>query len=128
MRRIVVAAALLTCFGATAKDLPLGGKEFITHDYKCVGVSTGRDVSMTVQEVPGAATQVLIADGGKKPVTMTLTSIDDQTRAARQYKSESADPGAEILEVSDVTGIATTTMLHSVGLEAFTSLVCNEDK
>lgn len=128
MRRIVVAVALLACFGATAKDLPLGGKKFITHDYKCVGVSTGRDVYMTVQEVPGAATQALIADGDKKPITMTLTSIDDQTRAARQYKSESSGLGAEILEVSDVTGIATTTMLHSVGLEAFTSLVCNEDK
>lgn len=128
MGRIVVLAALLTCFGVAARDLPPGEKRLITHDYKCVDVSTGRNVSMTVREVPGAAIQALIADGDREPVTMALTSVDNQTRAVRQYKSESTGPGTEILEVSDVTGIATTTMLHSVGREAFTSLVCNEEK
>lgn len=128
MRRMVVAAALLACFGATAKDLPLGGKEFITHDYKCVGVSTGRDVSMTVQEAPGSATQMIIAEGAKKPITMTLSAMDDQTRTARLYKYASSDGSSEVLQISNLTGLATTTMLHSVGLEAFTSLVCNEEK
>ena len=128
MGRIVALAALLACFGVTAKGLPLGGKSLITHDYKCVDVSAGRNVYMTVQEVPGSAIQALIADGDREPVTMALTSVDDQTRAARQYKLESTGPGSESPGVSDVTGIATTTMLHSVGREAFTSLVCNEEK
>ncbi|EHA8172291.1 hypothetical protein ACK1QP_001273 [Salmonella enterica] len=128
MKRLVFAVLTLTCFSASAKDKPLDGKESMTHDYNCMGVSTGRSAVMTVQEFPGGANQILIAENAQKPMAVTLSAIDDQTRASRQYEFKSSNGSAEILQVSDLTGIATTTMLHTVGLEAFTSLVCHEDK
>lgn len=128
MKRMIATAALLACFGVAAKDLPPGGKAPVTHDYQCVSVSTGRNASMTVQELPGSATQMTIAEGAKKSVTVTLSAMDDQAGMVRLYKYGSSDGSTEILQISSFTGIATTTMLHSVGREAFTSLVCNEDK
>lgn len=130
MKRLVITVLGLACFSASAKDKPLDGKESITHDYNCMGMSTGRKADMTVQEFHGGANQIIIAENTQKPmtVTVTLSAIDDQTRVSRQYEFKSSNGNVEILEISDLTGIATTTMLYTVGLEVFTSLVCHEDK
>ncbi|EBB6669044.1 hypothetical protein PF339_002085 [Salmonella enterica] len=57
MKRLVFAVLTLTCFSASAKDKPLDGKESMTHDYNCMGVSTGRSAVMTVQEFPEELTK-----------------------------------------------------------------------
>lgn len=119
---------MLACFEASAKDAPLNGKESIAHDYNCMGVSTGRAAVLTVQEYAGGANQILVAENAPKPITITLTAIDDQTRVSRQYQFKAPNGGEEILQISELTGLATTTMLHTLGYEAFTSLVCHEEK
>lgn len=109
-----------------AKDKPLDGKEIITHDYGCVGVSAGDSVSMTVGEVPGSATVMMTGEGMQKPVSMVLQASDDQTRVTRMYSSGSSKSGEMILEVADITKMATITMLHFAGSKAFTAKVCYE--
>lgn len=126
MNKRALLVILLVCTGATAKEISLGGKASIVHDYKCVSVRTGHNVTMTVQEVPGAATQVLIAEGAKKPAVRMFTATDNQSRVTRLYKYHMQGGGAEVLEISDTTGIATITILNDAGVEAFTSLVCDD--
>ncbi|RYM60190.1 Uncharacterised protein [Serratia quinivorans] len=123
----VVAFLMVITGGVSAKDKPLGGKAFINHDYVCTGVSTGRAAAMTVQELPGGASSITIAENTPKPITASLTAMDDQTRASRQYKLDFGNGAKEVLLLSDLTKIATVTMLNAVGLEVFTSLVCYED-
>ncbi|WP_234262413.1 hypothetical protein [Klebsiella aerogenes] len=126
MHMRILIATLLVCFDASAKEVPLGGRASVAHDYKCVSVETGHDVTMTVQEMPGAATQVLIAEGAKKPVVRMFTATDNQSRVLRLYKYRMQGGGAEMLEISDATGIATITILHGARGEVFTSLVCDD--
>ena len=117
----------MACFGCMAKTLPLGGKVNINHDYNCLGVSTGRNVIMTVQETPGIANTILITENMPKPIVASLSAMDDQSRTGRQYKLVAENGSEEILQISGLTKMATVTMLNTVGLEAFTSLVCYED-
>ncbi len=118
----------MACFSCVAKDLPLGGKPTINHDYTCLGVSTGRSAIMTVQETQGIANTLFIAENSPKPLPVTLTAIDDQTRVARLYKLKAPNGSTEILQISGLTKMATVTMLNTLGLEAFTSFVCNENE
>lgn len=123
---LIVTMAALSAIGAQAKDLPLNGKDYINHDYNCIGVSTGRTASMTVQELPGMANTTIVAENTPKPIVVSLAAMDDQVRAARQYQIKSPNGAEEVLEVSSITKMATITMLHAAGLEVFTSMVCHE--
>ncbi len=127
-KKVLVAALVFIPVFATAQDLPLGGEDYITHDYTCVGSSTGRSAVMTVQEMPGGANSVTVAENSSKPIAVNLIAMDDQTRASRQYKLNFGNGAEEVLQLSSLTKMATVTMLHAVGLEVFTSLVCYEEK
>ncbi|MEE9654029.1 hypothetical protein V4836_07645 [Kluyvera ascorbata] len=127
-KKMIMCLGLFVVGGVSAKDLPLNGKDHINHDYTCIGVSTGRDAALTVQEIPGGVSTVMIAENAPKPIAISMVPMDDQTRASRQYKFTFSNGAEEVLLLSSITGIATVTMLNAVGLEVFTSLVCHEGK
>ncbi|EAW3492544.1 hypothetical protein EEN59_18520 [Salmonella enterica] len=128
IKKMIMCLGGLVVGGVSAKDLPLNGRDNMNHDYTCIGVSTGRDAALTVQEMPGGASTVLIAENTPKPIAISMVPMDDQTRASRQYKFTFSNGAEEVLLLSSITGIATVTMLNAVGMEVFTSLVCHEDR
>lgn len=132
MNSIIKAGAALCSLAlmsvaVSAKERPLDGKDYINHDYNCIGLSSGQKAELNVSESPGGASILLTSQVTEKTMPLVMTSIDDQTRVSRQYKFKFPNGAEEVLEVADLTKMASITMLHTSGLEIFTSLVCHED-
>lgn len=128
MKIFLVAFVTFCCaLPAQSSDLKIGGKSFINHDYECVGLSSGQKAELTVSEIPGGASTVLSSASLPKPATLAMGAVDDQSRASRQYSFEFTNGSKEVLEIADITKMATVTMLNANGVEVYTSMICSEN-